>query len=177
MVSVPFQGSQFNRAGFQCQAGVPPYSVAPLELPGDPDPVGVDRVGIRPVDSPVGVGTEVVSLGLEEVGRKASPAVAVAIGQRRAEGRSRDPQLDGLANHAAPGGLVLIDRLEEEGVEQQVVQVRSIGEGIPYSLEEASPDNAAASPHQRDAAVIEVPVVLFRRGADEGIALSVGADL
>ena len=56
---------QSNRAEMECQAEGLSRSAAALELPGDSYPVGVDGVRLRPVNPPVGVGAEVVTLGLE----------------------------------------------------------------------------------------------------------------
>ena len=137
----------------------------------------MDGVGFGPVHPAVGVGSEVIALRLQQVGGEGVPAVAVVVGQRRAEGWRGYPELDGLTHDAAPGGLVLIDRLPEERIQQEVVQAGIVGEGIPDALEEAGPDDAASPPHQGDAAVIELPIVFLGGGPDQGVALGVGADL
>ena len=49
-------------------------------------PVGVEELSAGSVDALVGVGAEVVALGLEEVGAGAGTAVAVEVGKRGAEG-------------------------------------------------------------------------------------------
>ena len=72
-------------------------------------PIGVEHA--RLVDAVVGVGAEVVALGLQQVGRQPVAAVAVVVGQGRGEGRRGDAQLDGRRDDVPPGGLGLVDRL------------------------------------------------------------------
>src|ERR1019366_4106118 len=53
-------------------------------------PVGVEELAAGLVESLVGMGAEVVALGLEKVGRAPLRAIGDGEGQRGAEGRHRD---------------------------------------------------------------------------------------
>ena len=67
--------------------------------------------------------------------------------------------------------------LLEEGIEHQVRELRVLVEGFFDFAQEHAADDAAAAPHEGDAAVVQVPFVLFRGGAHEHVALGVGDDL
>src|SRR5580658_5439847 len=56
-------------------------------------PIQVEKLPRGLVDPLVGVRTEVVPLGLEQVGREPGRAVSVVVGQRSAEGRGGDAAL------------------------------------------------------------------------------------
>jgi hypothetical protein len=56
-----------------------------------------------------GVGTKVVTLGLEEVGRDDLAAVPIEEGERSAEGRGRDTPENSLGDDATPARLRLVD--------------------------------------------------------------------
>ena len=58
---------------------------------------------------------------------------------------------------APPGRLVAVQRLAEEVVEQQIGELRILVVGFLDLAEEAAADDAAAAPHQRDAAEVQVP--------------------
>ena len=79
-------------------------------------------VGVLRLDDE-GVGTEVVSLSLQKVGREILGAVAIEEGQCSAECRSWDTSLDSESNHVTPAILSVMDCLVEEVVEEQVLQV------------------------------------------------------
>ena len=65
----------------------------------------------------------------------------------------------------------------EERIEQQVRQLGILVEGLLDLAEERAADDAAAAPHEGDAAVVEVPFVFRRRRAHEHVALRVADDL
>ena len=92
-------------------------------------PLGVDELAGR-VGPLVGVGAEEIALGLDQVARQALAAVAVVVGQARAEGRRADAVGDRLVDHAPPGILARVDLLLEVLVHQQVGQVRVLLEGL-----------------------------------------------
>ena len=65
----------------------------------------------------------------------------------------------------------------EERIEQQVRRgAWSAIEGVFDLAEEFAADDATAAPHQRDGAVVELPVVLFRGFAQQHVALGVADD-
>ena len=87
-------------------------------------PVGVEELAARLVDALVGVRAEVVALRLQQIGGQPCGAVAVKEGQSGGEGRGGHAQLNGVDQGLAPRGLVLIERAEEEAIEEQIIDVR-----------------------------------------------------
>ena len=67
--------------------------------------------------------------------------------------------------------------LRKNGSSSRFDQLRVLVEGFLDLAQEHAADDAAAAPHQGDAAVVEVPVVFLGRGAHEHVALRVGDDL
>src|SRR5579863_4036812 len=61
--------------------------------------------------------------GLQQVGRQPLAAIAVEIGQRRAETRSGDAELRRLHDDTAPAGLAAADGFLEELVEKEIDEV------------------------------------------------------
>src|ERR1035437_230956 len=92
-------------------------------------PVGVEELAAGLVEALVGVGAEVVALGLEQVCRQAAGAVAVEECERGGERRSGYAELDGGHDRLAPGRLILINGAREELVEQQIVEILLFVEG------------------------------------------------
>ena len=124
----------------------------------------------------VGVGAEIVPLGLQEVGGESLAAVAVVVGEGRAELRHRQPHLRGDDDCLPPGVLRLLGRFGKVAVEEQILQVFVLVERLFDPVQELGPNDAAAAPEHGTVAVVEGPVVFLggRLKLDE--ALSVGAD-
>eukprot|EP00053_Salpingoeca_punica_P006791 m.63469 g.63469 ORF g.63469 m.63469 type:complete len:387 (+) comp13851_c0_seq2:114-1274(+) len=139
-------------------------------------PVGVDK-DARLTHALVGVRAKVVALGLDQVGRQRGRAVAVVEGQGGAEGRHGDAVQRGRGNHAAPGGLGVVDGVGKEVVEEEVLHVRVGVKGRLDLAEEDTADDAAAAPHESNARVVELPLELLGRRAHEHKALRIGDDL
>lgn len=108
-----------------------------------------------------GVGAEVVTLGLEEVGREVLGAVAVEEGQSGAEGGGGDTPESTLGNNVSPAGLGVVDGLGEEVVEEQVLEVGVGAVGVGDVLQEDGADDAATTPHEGDGRLVELPAVLL----------------
>ncbi len=70
-----------------------------------------------------GVGTEVISLSLQQVGRQILGPVAVEEGQGGAESRCWDTRLSTEGNDVSPTLLSIVNGFVEEVVEQQVLEV------------------------------------------------------
>lgn len=138
-------------------------------------PVGVDPLVTG--QGLVGVGTEVISLGLEQVGGENGVAVAVKEGQGRGQGRDGDSQDNGLGNNVAPALGGILNSLGEEGVEKQVLEVGVLGVGSLDVTQEDGANDAAAAPHEGNAGVVQVPAVLLGSLAHEHEALGVRDDL
>ena len=65
----------------------------------------------------------------------------------------------------APRRLILVERAGKEAVEQQIIRAWILVEGLFDFAQEAAANDASAAPHQRDAAHIQVPAILFGRGS------------
>lgn len=76
-----------------------------------------------------GVGTEVVALGLDEVGGEGVSAVAVKEREGGGERRDGDTPEGRLGDDAAPSGLGLGNGLEEEGGDEEVLEVGVLAVG------------------------------------------------
>ncbi|KAI6770536.1 hypothetical protein HG530_005165 [Fusarium avenaceum] len=137
---------------------------------------GVLVAGVLGLDAE-GVGTEVVTLSLEEVGGEVLGAVTVEPRQSGGEGGSRDTKEGSLGNDVSPAGLSLVDGLVEEVVEEKVLELRLLTVGVGNVLEEDGSDDAATSPHEGDGRLVELPVELASGLLHEHEALGVGDDL
>lgn len=138
--------------------------------------LGVVLVGVLGLDAE-GVGTEVVTLGLQQVGREVLGAVAVVEAEGSAEGRERDTPEGGLANNVSPAALSVVDGLVEEVVEQEVLEVGVVAVSVGDVLEEDGADDAATTPHEGNGGLVQLPAVLLGSLLDEHEALGVGDDL
>ena len=137
----------------------------------------MEELATRLVEALVSVCAKIVALSLQQVGRQTFGTIAVVVSQRRTDGRHRNAKLDGGGHHTTPGILCLRDGTLEEGIQQQVVQPRVLLERVLDLAQECGADDAAAAPHQRDAAVIQIPAVGSCRRTHELIALGVRDDL
>ena len=108
-----------------------------------------------------GVSTEVIALGLEEVGWKVLAAVAVIETQSSAEGRGGDTPLSTLGHDVSPSGLGLVDGVLEEITEQEILEIGVLAVGVRDVLEENGPDDAASSPHQGDGWLVQFPAIFL----------------
>eukprot|EP00754_Rhynchopus_humris_P042950 Rhum_TRINITY_DN286_c0_g1::Rhum_TRINITY_DN286_c0_g1_i1::g.658::m.658 len=139
-------------------------------------PVGVVPLA-RLVHELVGVRTEVVTLGLQQVGRKPGGAVAVPEGEGRRQRRGRDAGLHDGGHNLAPRALALADLRLEPLVAEERLEAGVRLEGLLDLAQEGAPDDASTTPHQRDAAVVQRPAVLLSRSAEQHVALRVRHDL
>lgn len=73
--------------------------------------------------------------------------------------------------------LTLVDLVGEELIEKQVLEVGILVKGLLDVAQELAANDAAAAPHQRDAAVVELPVEAFGRLLEQHEALRVRDDL
>lgn len=140
-------------------------------------PVGVEELAPGGVGALVGVGAEVVPLGLEQVGGEPGRGVAVEVAEGGGEGGHRDAGLDSVSHHLPPRGNQALDGLTEVPVQQQILQPGVLVVGLLDLPQEHAADDAPAPPHQGDAPVVQVPAVGLGGGAHQGVALGVGDDL
>lgn len=96
---------------------------------------GVFLAGMLRLDAE-GVGAEVVTLSLEQVGGKVLGAVSVVETQGSAESRSGDTPKGSLAYNVSPAFLGVVDRLGEERVEQQILEIWVVAVGVGDVLQE-----------------------------------------
>lgn len=115
------------------------------------------------INALISMRTEIVTLCLDQVCRQNSRTVAVVIGNRSGKGRNRDTVLYCISNDIAQRLLVIIGNLFKVRSQQQVSDLRIFGICIGDFLQELRTDDAASTENLRDFAVIQIPVVLFRR--------------
>lgn len=108
-----------------------------------------------------GVGSEVVTLGLKQVGRKALRTVSVVEAECSAERGRRNTPEGRLADHVSPALLGVMDGLVEEPIEQEVLEVGVGAVGVGDVLEENRADNAATTPHEGNGRLVQFPAILF----------------
>lgn len=108
-----------------------------------------------------GVGTEVVTLGLEQVGGQVLGAVTVEPRQGGGEAGGGDSEKGGLGDDVSPAGLSLVDSLVEEVVEEQVLQLGVVAVSSSDVLQEDGADDATTSPHESDGRLVKLPAVLL----------------
>ena len=107
------------------------------------------------------VGTEVVALCLQHVGRQVFCAVAVVEAESGGESRCWDTPESTLADDVSPSWLCLVDGLVEEVVEEQVLEIRVVTVCRGDILQEDGTDDAASTPHQGNRGLVELPAVLL----------------
>lgn len=117
-----------------------------------------------------GVGTEVVTLSLKQVGGQVLGAVTVEESQSSAESRSGDASLDRPGNDVSPAFLSGVDGLVEEIVEQKVLEVRVGTVSGGDVLQEDGANDATTTPHEGNGWLIQLPAVLLSRLYEVSIA-------
>lgn len=139
-------------------------------------PVGVEELAAWFVGALVGVGTEEVALGLQQIRRQHGAAVAVVVSERGTEGRNRDAVDGGECHDLTPVLLEFVEQVLEERCQHEVAQFRIAAIGIGDVVEESSADDATTAPDGGDFSEVEVPVFLGTHRFDEVEALGVGND-
>lgn len=122
------------------------------------------------------MGAEVVAQGLDEVGPDLGTAVGIEVLQGCRKSRDRQTVGDGQADNLPQGALIGVNLCQEEVVEQEIVQVRILVIGFGNLGQEFGLDDAASPENGSNGAVIEVPVIRFRRALVEGKALGISDD-
>lgn len=136
----------------------------------------VGLVGVLGLD-PEGVGTEVVTLRLQQVGGQVLGAVSVVEAESGAESRGGDTPESTLGNDVSPPGLSLVDSLAEEVVEQQVLELGVLAVSLGDLLQEDGADNASTAPHEGNLGLVQLPLVLLGGVLDQHESLGVRDDL
>ena len=121
--------------------------------------------------------TEVITLGLEQIGREILGSISVIERQRRAERRRGNTPQRTLSNDIPPTRLRIMNSLVKEVIKQEVLQIRVRAVRLCDVLEEDGADDAAAAPHERNLGLVELPAVFLGCVLDEHEALRVRDDL
>lgn len=122
--------------------------------------LGESLAGVLGLDAE-SVGTEVVTLGLEQVGGQVLGAVTVVEAESSGEGRSGDTPQSGLADHVTPASLGGVNGLVEEVVEEKVLKVGVVAVGVGDILKEDGADDATTAPHEGNGRLVQLPLVLL----------------
>ena len=99
--------------------------------------------GARLVGALVGVGTEQVTLRLDEVRRQAVATNHVVVRQRTRRREERHPRRSAERHDASPGGIARADLFDEAGVKEEVRQVGIAIERGLDAAQELRADDAA----------------------------------
>ena len=140
-----------------------------------PQPIGVEHAGL--VDALIGVGAEVIALGLQQVGRQPLLAIAVVVGQRGGERRHGNAQCIAVPTTCRQAGCAFSTALVKYGASSRFSSFGSASKASLMRSRNARPDDAAAAPQQGDVAVVERPVVFLGRRLHLHEALGVAANL
>src|SRR3954471_11862329 len=125
------------------------------------DPIGVERA--RLIEPLIRVGTEVIALSLQQVGRQSLAAVAVVVGEGSRKRRNGDTKFRGRGDDMTPGFLDFRKGFREVRGEQQVLELRIRVERFLYPIEKHGPNDTAATPQHGTIAIIERPFVFSCR--------------
>ncbi len=117
-------------------------------------PIRMEKLPARRVDTFIGVRAEIIALRLQKVGRQPLGAEAVEVAQRACQRGRRNAVRQRCGADRAPARLRVFDRALELRVEQQVGKLRVLFTRLFDLAEDRGADDAAAAPHQRDAAVV-----------------------
>jgi hypothetical protein len=107
------------------------------------------------------VSTEVVSLGLEQVGREILGTVTIEPRESGGESRCWNTEKSSLGNDISPAGLGLVDSLVEEVIEEEILKVVVVTVSRSDVLQENRADNATSTPHEGNGWLVELPAVFL----------------
>lgn len=120
---------------------------------------------------------EIIALRLEKIGRQSRATEAVVECQRGAECGHWDTARHRGRHNRPPGLLTALNRLLEKSIEQQVREIGVLVERLLDVAEKSAANDTTAAPHQRDAAVVQVPAIFLGGCAHEHVTLGVGDNL
>lgn len=106
------------------------------------------------------VGSEVVSLSLQEVRRQILGSVTIEPVESSRESWSWYTQRSSLADDFPPAWLGFVNGLVEEVVEQKILQLRVVAVCLGDVLQKNGSDDASSTPHERNRWLVELPLVL-----------------
>jgi hypothetical protein len=117
------------------------------------------RIGA--IDTIESMCAEEVALRLDDVRRAAAAAVAIEIAERGRQRRDRQTAEGGRRNDPAKRTVALLDHFCESRRDDQVGNVRILGEGGGDLVEELRADDAAGAPDPGDGRHRQAPVKLL----------------
>lgn len=97
-----------------------------------------------------GVGSEVISLCLKQVGRQVLCAIAVKPAEGSAESWSWYAEKCSLRHDISPAWLSLVNSLVEEAVEEKVLEIWIVSVRRSDILQENGSNDTASTPHERN---------------------------
>ena len=133
----------------------------------------MEEFSARFIDALVSVCAEEIALRLQQVGRQVFRAVSIKERQCSRERRSRYTDLNRVHNRLPPARLVLVQRAREEVVQQQILQIGILIKRRLDVAEEHRTDDAAATPHQRNPAHVQMPALVLLRRTQQHVTLRV----
>src|SRR6266700_3682310 len=137
-------------------------------------PGRMEKLAARLVDALISMGAKEIPLRLQQVGGQPCGSEAVVERKRGGKCGRGHAILDGANYAAAPPFLILHQCLAEKIVEQQVIQAGVLVERFGDFAQETAADDAAAAPHQCDAAEVQMPALILRGFAQQHVTLRVG---
>jgi hypothetical protein len=137
----------------------------------------MEELSGRLVQPLIGVSAKEVALGLQEIRREASAAIAVVVSEASGKGRDGHTALDGSTNGTTPSGLRLNEHLGEERSQHQVLKVGIGLIGLLNTVQESRPYDATATPDSGNIPEVQIPVVELASRGEEVETLGIADDL
>jgi len=131
----------------------------------------------RSLQELVRVRAEVVTLGLDQISRQAGASVAIVEGEGSAEARQRYAEQNSIGHRLTQRAFAFVDLASEEVVEEKIGELGILGERLLDVAQELTSNDAASSPHERNASVVQIPVESSRGFLEEHEALCIRDDL
>ena len=128
----------------------------------------------RLVDTLISMRAKVVALSLQQVGGQSFGPVAVIKVQSGGEGRHWDAFLDRSRDDIAPTFLAGSNLSLKMRVQHQIGKTWAFVISLFDFSKELASDDAAATPHQGNPAIVQFPIVFFCGRPQQHVALRVG---
>jgi hypothetical protein len=122
------------------------------------------------------MGTEVIALGLQKIGRAVSGAVTIVEAQGGAESGHGDAPERALGDDVSPASLCPVKSVPKEVAEEQVVKFGIFSERFSDIFQEDRANDTPTTPHQGNLRHVQLPPVLLSSILDQHEALGVRDD-
>jgi len=117
--------------------------------------------------------TEVVPMGLQQVGRKPLGPISIVESEGGGEAWSWNTPFNCLADSSPPSRLSVSDSITEEVVKQQVLKLRVGTVGLGNISQKDGTDDASTTPHESDSGIVQLPSVLLSSFTNQHETLSI----